>query len=58
MSHQTLNDYLSSVIRLLKLKAFSHILSGMITKSIIYGIIDLIISSSVTICVKKLLCMV
>jgi hypothetical protein len=42
-----INDYLSFVICLLQLKAFSHIMSDMTTKSIIYGVIDLRISYSV-----------
>jgi uncharacterized membrane-anchored protein len=32
---------------LLQLRAFSHIMSSMTTKLVIYGVIDLIISSSV-----------
>jgi len=44
--HQTLNDYLSFVIHPLQVRAFNHIMSGIITKSIIYGIIDLKFSSS------------
>jgi hypothetical protein len=46
MSRQTLNDYLSFATRLLQLRAFSHILFGMITKLVIYGIIYLKFSSS------------
>jgi len=41
MPHQTLNDYLSFVIHPLQLKAFSHIMSNMITKLVIYGVINL-----------------
>jgi len=44
--HQTLNDYLSSATCLLQLKTFSHIVSNMTTNLIIYGIIELKISSS------------
>jgi len=44
---QTLNDYLSFAIRPLQLKAFNHIMYGMTTKSIIYGVIDLKFSSNV-----------
>jgi hypothetical protein len=44
--HQILNNYLSFATCPLQLSAFSHILSRMTTKSIIYGIIDLRISSS------------
>jgi hypothetical protein len=40
MPCQTLNDYLSFATHLLQLKAFSHILSGMTSKSIIDGVID------------------
>jgi hypothetical protein len=43
---RTFHDYFSFAIHLLQLKAFSHIMSNMITKSIIYGVIDLRISSS------------
>ncbi len=46
MPRQTLNDYLSFVIHPLQLRAFSHIISSMTTKSIIYGVIDLRISFS------------
>jgi hypothetical protein len=49
MSCQTFYDCLSFVIYPLQLKAFSHIMFRMTTTSIIYGIIDLIISSSVNI---------
>jgi hypothetical protein len=45
MPHQTLDDYLSFVTHPLQLKAFSHIMSDMITKSVIYGVIGLRISS-------------
>jgi hypothetical protein len=41
MSRQTLNDYLSFATRPLQLRAFSHIMSGMTTTLVIYGIIDL-----------------
>ncbi len=44
---QTLNDYLSFAIRPLQLRAFNHIMYGMTTKSIIYGVIDLKISVNV-----------
>ncbi len=47
MTHQTLNDYLSFAIRPLQLRAFDHIMSGMTTKLVIYGVIDLRISFSV-----------
>ncbi len=47
MPRQTLNDYLSFVTCPLQLWAFSHIMSSMTTKSIIYGVIDLRISSHV-----------
>jgi hypothetical protein len=47
MSHQTLNDYFSFATHPLQLRAFSHIMSDMTTKSVIYRVIDLIISSSV-----------
>jgi hypothetical protein len=46
MKSATLNDYLSFVICLLQLRAFKHILFSMTTKSIIYGVINLTISSS------------
>ncbi len=41
MPHQTLNDYLSFVIRPLQLRAFNHIMFSIIMKSIINGVIDL-----------------
>ncbi len=41
MPCQTLNDYLSFATCSLQLKAFSHIVFGMTTKLVIYGIIDL-----------------
>jgi hypothetical protein len=44
MSRQTLNDYLSFATRSLQLRAFSHIVSSMTTKLVIYGTIDLRIS--------------
>jgi len=47
MPHQTLNDYLSFASRSLQLRAFSHMMSYMIIKSIIHGVIGLRISSSV-----------
>jgi hypothetical protein len=46
MLRQTLNDYLSFAIRSLQLRAFSHTMSNMTTKSVIYGVIDLRISSN------------
>ncbi len=44
---QTLNDYLSFATCQLQLKTFSHIMSGMTTKLVIYGVIDLRIVFSV-----------
>ncbi len=44
----TFNDYSSFAAHPLQLRAFSHIMSKMITKSVIYGIIDLRISSNVS----------
>jgi hypothetical protein len=41
MSHQTLNDYFSFATHPLQLRAFSHIMSDMTTKSVIYRVIDL-----------------
>jgi hypothetical protein len=46
MSCQTLNDYLSFVTYPLQLRAFNHIMFGMTTKLVIYGIIDLIFFSN------------
>ncbi len=46
MPHQTLNDYLSFVTCPLQLKAFSHITFNMTIKLVIYGVIDLRISSN------------
>jgi len=46
---RTFYDCLSFVICLLQLKASSHIMFSMTTKSVIYGVIDLRISSSVNI---------
>ncbi len=43
---QTLDDYLSFVTRSLQLRVFNHIMSGIITKSIIYGVINLKFSFS------------
>jgi len=43
---QTLKDCLSFAIHPLQLRAFSHIMSDMTTKLLIYGVIDLRISSS------------
>jgi hypothetical protein len=37
----TFNDHLSFATHLLQLKAFSHIMSGMITKSMMYKVVDL-----------------
>jgi hypothetical protein len=42
VSCQILNDCLSFATYPLQLKALSHIMSGMTTKSIIYGVIDFI----------------
>jgi hypothetical protein len=47
MPHRTFNDSLSFVTPLLQLKAFSHIMFGMTTKSMIYKVKDLIISFNV-----------
>ncbi len=46
MPRQTLNDYLSFAIRLLQLRASKSYMFDMTTKLIIYGVIDLRISSS------------
>jgi hypothetical protein len=46
MPRQTFNDCLSFVIHLLQLKAFSHIMYGMTTKLVIYGIIDFLKNSN------------
>ncbi len=46
MPHQTFNDYLSFATCLLQLKVYSHVMCDMTTKSIIYGVIDLRISSN------------
>jgi hypothetical protein len=48
MPCQTLNDYLSFATCPLQLKAFNHIMSDMTTKLVIYGVIDLKISSNVS----------
>ncbi len=48
MPRQTLNDYLSFATHPLQLKAFSHIMSDMTTKLVIYGVIDLRISFNVS----------
>ncbi len=47
MPRQTLNDYLSFATRPLQLRAFNHIMSGMTTKLVIYGVINSRISFSV-----------
>jgi hypothetical protein len=46
MSCQTLNDCLSFATHLLELTAFTHTMSNMTTKLVIYGLINLRISSS------------
>jgi len=46
MPRQTLNDYLSFAICLLQLRAFKSYMFNMLTKLVIYGVIDLRISSS------------
>jgi hypothetical protein len=42
---RTFHDYFSFATHLLQLKAFSHIMSNMIRKSVIYEVIDLRIFS-------------
>jgi hypothetical protein len=46
MPCQTLNDYLFFATCLLQLRAFKSYMSNMTTKLVIYGVIDLRISSS------------
>jgi hypothetical protein len=46
----TFNDCLFFATHPLELKAFSHIMSSMTTKSFIYGLIDLRFFSSVILC--------
>jgi len=46
MPCQTLNDYLSFATHPLQLMTFTHTMSNMITKLVIYGFIDLKFSSS------------